>query len=129
MTSTGVEKKEEIQMVTPKIHEGEYRFCLIMWETEPVRSPELVRLCKERLGWKETTAYTVMKRLEERGVLKVENKIVTSLYSKDQIQAAELDEFVTKTFEGSLPAFIAAFGRRQALSDKDIEEIQRIIQG
>ena len=129
MTSTGVEKKEAISMVTPKIHESEYRFCLIMWETEPVRSPELVRLCKERLGWKETTAYTVMKRLEERGVLKVENKIVTSLYSKDQIQAAELDEFVTKTFEGSLPAFIAAFGRLQALSDKDIEEIQRIIQG
>ena len=129
MTSTGVEKKETISMVTPKIHESEYRFCLIMWETEPVRSPELVRLCKERLGWKETTAYTVMKRLEERGVLKVENKIVTSLYSKDQIQAAELDEFVTKTFEGSLPAFIAAFGKRQALSDKDIEEIQRIIQG
>ena len=116
-------------MVTPKIHESEYRFCLIMWETEPVRSPELGRLCKERLGWKETTAYTVMKRLEERGVLKVENKIVTSLYSKYQIQAAELDEFVTKTFEGSLPAFIAAFGKRQALSDKDIEEIQRIIQG
>ena len=129
MTSTGVEKKEAISMVTPKIHESEYRFCLIMWETEPVRSPELVRLCKERLGWKETTAYTVMKRLEERGVLKVENKIVTSLYSKDQIQAAELDEFVTKTFEGSLPAFIAAFGKRQALSEKDIEEIQRIIQG
>ena len=129
MTSTGVEKKEAISMVTPKIHESEYRFCLIMWETEPIRSPELVRLCKERLGWKETTAYTVMKRLEERGVLKVENKIVTSLFSKDQIQQSELDEFVTKTFEGSLPAFIAAFGKRQALSDKDIEEIQRIIQG
>lgn len=116
-------------MDTPKIHESEYRFCLIMWEKEPIRSPELVRLCKERLGWKETTAYTVMKRLEERGVLKVENKIVTSLFSKDQIQLAELNEFMNKTFEGSLPAFIAAFGKRQALSDKDIEEIQRIIKG
>ena len=100
-----------------------------MWEKEPIRSPELVRLCKERLGWKETTAYTVMKRLEERGVLKVENKIVTSLFSKDQIQLAELNEFMNKTFEGSLPAFIAAFAKRQALSDKDIEEIQRIIKG
>ena len=93
-------------MDTPKIHESEYRFCLIMWEKEPIRSPELVRLCKERLGWKETTAYTVMKRLEERGVLKVENKIVTSLFSKDQIQQAELDEFMEKTFEGSLPALL-----------------------
>ena len=116
-------------MDTPKIHEGEYRFCLIMWENEPIRSPELVRLCTERLGWKETTAYTVMKRLEERGVLKVENKIVRSLYSKEQIQTAEMDELMTKTFEGSLPAFIAAFGRRQALSEKEIEEIRRIIEG
>lgn len=116
-------------MDTPKIHEGEYRFCLIMWENEPIRSPELVRLCRERLGWKDTTAYTVMKRLEERGVLKVENKIVRSLYSKEQIQTAEMDELMTKTFEGSLPAFIAAFGRRQALSEKEIEEIRRIIEG
>ena len=116
-------------METPKIHESEYRRCLILWENEPIRSPELVRLCKERLGWKETTSYTVIKRLEGRGVLKVENKIVTALYSKDQIQQAELDKFVTKTFEGSLPAFIAAFGRRQSLSEQEIEEIQRIIQG
>jgi len=116
-------------MNTPKIHEGEYRFCLILWETEPIRSPELVRLCKERLGWKETTAYTVMKRLEERGVLKVENKTVRSLYSKEQIQEAEMGELMEKTFEGSLPAFIAAFCKRQALSEKDIEQIRRIIQG
>lgn len=116
-------------METPKIHEGEYRFCLILWEQEPIRSPELVKICKERLGWKETTTYTVMKRLEGRGVLKVENKMVTSLYSKEQIQAAELDEFVEKTFEGSLPAFIAAFARRQSLSEREIDEIRRIIEG
>ena len=116
-------------METPKIHEGEYRFCLILWEQEPIRSPELVKICKERLGWKETTTYTVMKRLEGRGVLKVENKVVTSLYSKEQIQAAELDEFVEKTFEGSLPTFIAAFARRQSLSEQEIAEIRRIIEG
>ena len=116
-------------METPKIHESEYRFCLIMWDNEPLRMADLAKLCQEKLGWKLSTTYTVMKRLEDRGVLKVENKVVTSLFSKDQIQAAELDEFMTKTFEGSLPAFIAAFGKRQALSDKDIEQIQRIIQG
>ena len=116
-------------METPKIHEGEYRFCLILWEQEPIRSPELVKICKERLGWKETTTYSVRKRLEGRGVLKEENKVVTSLYSKEQIQAAELDEFVEKTFEGSLPAFIAAFARRQSLSEREIDEIRRIIEG
>lgn len=116
-------------MEIPTIPESEYRLCLILWEREPIRSTELVHLCMERLGWKETTAYTILKRLEERGVLKVENKTVTSLFTKDEIQSAELDAFMDKTFEGSLPAFIAAFGRRQALSEKEIEEIKRIIEG
>ena len=116
-------------METPKIHESEYRLCLILWEHEPVTAVELAKLCFDQLGWKRTTTYTVVKRLSERGVLKLEDKLVTSLYSKDQIQQAELDEFVNKTFEGSLPAFIAAFGKRQALSEKEIEEIRRIIQG
>lgn len=116
-------------METPKIHESEYRFCLILWETEPIRAADLAKQCLERLGWKLTTTYTVIKRLEERGVLKVENKTVTALYSKDQIQQAELDEFMAKTFEGSLPAFIAAFGKRQSLSEEEIEQIRRIIQG
>ena len=116
-------------MNTPKVFESEYRFCLILWEHEPIRTTELVTLCQEQLGWKPTTTYTVIKRLSERGVLENNNKIITSLVSKDQVQAAELNEMLEKTFEGSLPAFIAAFGKRQALSEKDIEEIRRIIQG
>lgn len=114
-------------MDTPKIYESEYRFCLILWANEPVKSKELVRLCQEQLGWKSTTTYTVIKRLSERGVLKNENTIVTSLVSKDEVQAAELDEFVEKTFEGSLPAFIAAFARNQKLSDKEIDAMQAMI--
>jgi predicted transcriptional regulator len=115
-------------MADYKLGPVETRFADIIWNNAPLTTGQLVKLCADTLEWKRTTTYTVMKRLEERGVLKGENKIVSSLYSKDQIQQAELDEFVTKTFEGSLPAFIAAFGKRQALSDKDIEEIQRIIQ-
>lgn len=114
-------------METPKIYESEYRFCLILWANEPVKSKELVRLCQEQLGWKSTTTYTVIKRLSERGVLKNENTIVTSLVSKDEVQAAELDEFVEKTFEGSLPAFIAAFVRNQKLSDEEIDAMQAMI--
>ena len=114
-------------METPKIFESEYRFCLILWECEPIRSTELAKLCKERLDWSKTTTYTVIKRLSERGVLKNENTIVTSLISKEEAQLSELDELMEKKFEGSLPAFIAAFARRQALSEKDIEELQRII--
>lgn len=114
-------------MHTPKIFESEYRFCLILWEHEPLKSSELVRLCQEQLGWKPTTTYTVIKRLSERGVLKNEHTIVTSLVSKDAIQASEIDELVEKKFEGSLPAFVAAFTRHQRISDQEIDEIQKMI--
>ena len=86
---------------------------------------KIMKDVKPYIELSESTLYTILKRLEEKGVLKVENKTVTSLYTKDQIQSAELDAFMDKTFEGSLPAFIAAFGRRQALSEKEIEEIKR----
>lgn len=114
-------------METPKVFESEYRFCLILWENEPVKSSKLVELCKEQLGWKPTTTYTVIKRLSERKVLKNEHTVVTSLVSKDQVQAAELKEMVEKTFEGSLPAFLAAFAKGQKLSDADIEAVQQMI--
>ena len=114
-------------MDMPKIHESEYRFCLIMWEHEPVAAAELARLCQEQLGWKRTTTYTVIKRLGERGVLKNENGTITSLVSKDEAQASEIDELVEKKFEGSLPAFVAAFARRQDLSEKELDEVQRMI--
>lgn len=120
-------EKGEINMETPKVFESEYRFCLILWEHEPIKSSELVNLCKEQLGWKPTTTYTVIKRLSERGVLKNENTIVSSLVSKDEVQASEINEMVEKTFEGSLPAFIAAFTKHQKISEKEIDEVQKMI--
>ena len=114
--------------MTPKIFESEYRFCLILWEHEPIKSTELMKLCKEKLEWSKTTTYTVIKRLSERGVIKNENAIVTSIVSKEEAQQSELEELMDKKFEGSLPAFIAAFGKRQALSDAEIEEIRKIIE-
>ena len=115
-------------METPKIFESEYRFCLILWEHEPVRSKELVKLCEEKLGWKSTTTYTVIKRLSERGILKNEHTIVTSLISKDQIQEAEMEELIDKKFEGSLPAFIAAFGRHKKLSEENMKQLKKLIE-
>lgn len=113
--------------MAPKIFESEYRFCLILWENEPIRSRDLATLCRERLGWSKTTTYTVIKRLTDRGVVKSENAVVTSLVSKDEAQVSELDELMEKRFENSLPAFIAAFARRQKLSQEDIDELCRII--
>ena len=114
--------------MAPKIFESEYRFCLILWEHEPIKSTELAKLCKEKLDWSKTTTYTVIKRLSDRGVIKNENAMVTSIISKEEAQQSELDEMMDKKFEGSLPAFIAAFGRRQELSEAEIAEIRRIIE-
>ena len=114
-------------METPKVFESEYRFCLILWEYEPIKSSELVSLCREQLGWKPTTTYTVIKRLSERGVLKNENTIVSALVSKDEVQASEIDEMVEKTFQGSLPAFIAAFTKHRKLSEEEIDAVQGMI--
>ena len=115
-------------MPTPKIFESEYRFCLILCEHEPIKSMELAKLCREKLEWSKTTTYTVIKRLCDRGVIRSENAVVTSIVSREEAQLSELDELVDKKFEGSLPAFIAAFGKRQALSDEQIRQIRRIIE-
>ena len=123
----GAERERKYIMETPKIFESEYRFCLLLWEHEPIRSGELAHIAGEKLGWKPTTTYTVIKRLSERGVLKNENSVVTSLVSKGEIQVADIDELVEKRFEGSLPAFIAAFARRGKLSESDVNEIERLI--
>ena len=96
-------------MEIPKIHEGEYRFCLILWDHEPVTAAQLAKLCLEQLGWKRTTTYTVIKRLGERGILKNENGLITALVSKDEAQAYEIDELVEKKFEGSLPTFATVY--------------------
>jgi len=114
-------------MEIPKVFESEYRFCLILWENEPIKSGDLVSLCKKQLGWKPTTTYTVIKRLSERGVLKNENTMVSSLVTKDEVQAAEIDEMVEKTFEGSLPAFITSFTKHNNLSEEDINALQQMI--
>jgi len=112
---------------TPKVFESEYRFCLILWENEPIKSGELVELCRQRLGWRPTTTYTVIKRLSERGVLKNENTLVSSLVSRDEVQRAEIDELVEKKFDGSLPAFVAAFTKDRRLTDEVVDEMQRLI--
>ena len=114
-------------METPKIFESEYRFCLILWEHEPVNSTRLVELCKEKLGWSKATTYTVIRRLAERGVVKNENATVTSLVSKEQAQKSRLDEMVEETFEGSVPAFIAAFSKSKKLTKNEVDQLKAMI--
>lgn len=106
---------------------GEARFADIIWENEPISTSELVKKCNAALGWKRTTAYTVLKRLSERGLFKNDNGTVTSLISKEDFYSAKSKRFVDETFDGSLPAFIAAFTSRKSLSDDEINEIRNMI--
>jgi len=114
-------------MEAPKIFESEYRFCLLLWEHEPVNSTRLVALCKEHLGWSKATTYTVIRRLAERGVLKNENTIVSALISKEEAQSSRLEEMVEETFEGSMPAFIAAFSKSKKLTKTEVDQLQALI--
>lgn len=114
-------------METPKIFDSELRFCEILWEHQPVRSSELAHLCTEKLGWKKSTTYTVIKRLTERGVVQTEDAVVTALVSRDQVQRAESRAFVERNFSGSLLGFLNAFVGGRGLSAEEADELRRMI--
>lgn len=105
----------------------EARFADLIWSHEPLTSGELVRLCQQELNWKKSTTYTVLKRLCQRGIFQNQGGIVSSLMSRQEFYAAQSEQFVEDTFQGSLPAFIAAFTSRKTLSAKEIAEIRRMI--
>ena len=105
----------------------EARFADIIWQNEPLSTRDLVELCGKELNWKRTTTYTVLKKLCERGIFLTENSTVTSLISKNEFYAIQSEKFVDETFEGSLPAFIAAFTARKKPTAKELEEIRRMI--
>ncbi len=107
----------------------ESKFADIIWSREPLASKELVKLAEEELSWKSTTSYTVLKRLCERGIFRLQDKVVTSLISREEFYGMRSEQFVEETFDGSLPAFIAAFGTRKKLTEKEVEELKTLIDG
>ena len=105
----------------------EAKFSDIIWASEPIKSPDLVKLCQTKLNWKKSTTYTMLKRLEGKGIFENNNGMVSALIPKEDFFAEKSKLFVEETFEGSLPRFFAAFTRRKKLSDKEIDELQRLI--
>ena len=110
-----------------KLCESDYRFMSVVWDSAPVSSGALVRLCQERLGWKKSTTYTVLKKLADKGFLKNADSTVTALIPREQVQIFESGYVVDKAFGGSLPAFIAAFTQGRKLPAQEADEIQRLI--
>ena len=115
-------------MADTKLGAAESRFADLIWQNEPLASSLLARLAEEELGWKKSTSYTVLKRLCDRGIFVNRKGTVCSLLSREEFYAARGEQFLQEGFRGSLPAFLAAFSRRNKLSDQDIQELQELIQ-
>lgn len=114
-------------MDTLKLCESDYRFMTVIWDHEPLASGTLVELCQEALGWKKSTTYTVLKKMCERGFAKNEDRVVSALIPREQVQAYESEYFVERTFDGSLPGFLAAFLGGKTISSQEAEELKRLI--
>lgn len=110
-----------------KLGEMEKRFADLIWQHEPVSSRTLTELCAEAFDWKRSTTYTMLKRLCERGIFKNDSGTVRALLSKNEFGAAQGEEFLHEAFGGSLPKFLAAFTRRNKLDEREIKEIERLI--
>ncbi len=114
-------------MKTFKLGDMEQKFAELIWDNEPLTSKELTVLAEKAFEWKRTTTYTMLKRLCEREIFANEKGVVKALMSKSEFSASQSEEFINETFEGSLPKFIAAFTRKNKLSKREIEEIQKLI--
>lgn len=110
-----------------KLAEGEYRFACIVWDNEPLPSGKLVELCREQLGWKKSTTYTVLKKLVDRGILRNENAVVSAVIPKDEILREESRNLVERSFAGSLPSFLAHFMGGRTISDAEADELKALI--
>lgn len=111
-----------------KLFDAEYKFLDIIWEFEPINSTELTKLSMQRLGWKKSTTYTMIRKLSQRGILKNENATVRALVKREKVQKYQSQELIEKTFDGSLPTFLAAFLKDKKLSKKQAEEIKEMIE-
>ena len=115
-------------MAEYRLGEVERRFAELIWENEPIPSGELVKLCAARLNWKKSTTHTVLRRICEKGLFQNRDGQVTSLVGREDFLAGQSERFVEETFHGSLPRFLAAFTSKKKMSQKEIEEIQKIIE-
>lgn len=112
-----------------KLGAVESRFADIIWNNEPIRSGELVKLAEVELSWKRTTTFTILKRLCEKGIFQNKDRVITSLIKREEFYAMQSENFVNDTFEGSLPAFLAAFASRKKMTEEEIEELKKVIDG
>ena len=110
-----------------KLAEGEAKFAELIWQNEPITSPELVKLCEKEFDWKKSTTYTVLKKLCDREIFQNDNAVVSSLISKEEFYSHKSRKFVEESFGGSIPKFLTAFMGGKKLTTEQAEEIKELI--
>ncbi len=120
-------ERETLHMKEYRLAETEARFAELIWQREPISSPELVRLCEKEFKWKKSTTYTVLKKLCDRGIFRNEKAVVTSLISREEFFSYKSRKFVEDSFGGSIPRFLAAFMGGKKLTAQEAEEIKKLI--
>jgi predicted transcriptional regulator len=120
-------EKEQAQAREIILGEVQEHFAELVWANEPIASGDLVRLCEKELKWKKPTTYTVLRKLCEKGLMRNDDGVVTTLMTREDFYSAKSEQIVEDSYEGSLPAFIAAFTSRKKLSSKEVDEIQQMI--
>ncbi len=111
-----------------KLFDAEFKFVSLIWENEPINSTELVKLCLEKLGWKKSTTYTVLRKLCKRDILQNQNATVTTLIKREEAQKYESEALIEKAFDGSLPQFLTAFLDQKKITEKEADELKRVIE-
>lgn len=116
-----------VNLIEYRLTEAEENFANIIWSNEPIKSPDLVKLCEKHFDWKKSTTYTMLKRLEDKKIFKNNNSIVASLIKKEDFYGEQSKIFVKENFGGSLPRFLAAFTRKSKLSDEEVQQLEQLI--
>lgn len=111
-----------------KLFDAEYKFVSLIWDHEPINSTELVKLCLDKLGWKKSTTYTVLRKLCERGIVQNQNAIVSTLIKREEAQKYESEALIDRAFDGSLPQFLTAFLGKNKITEQEAEQLKRIIE-
>lgn len=111
-----------------KLFDAEHKFVDIVWNHEPINSTELCKICNEKLGWKKSTTYTMIRKLSDRGVLENKDATVRALVKREEVQQYEIEALLEKAFDNSIPAFVAAFLDAQTLTEEEIREIKKMIE-
>ena len=116
-------------MIEYRLTEAEEKLANIIWENEPIKSPDLVKLCEKHFDWKKSTTYTMLRRLEDKSIFQNNKSTVIALIKKDDFHGEQSKIFVEENFGGSLPRFLAAFTRKTKLSEEEVQQLEQLING